>query len=99
MVHLQEETDLDILEVLLKRFRDDIVKVVELSQRQSGHNRFHLITGGPRGECRVRLACRRRSKLSPQEAATTNVDMSNYGKKLHRGQPGRNNKRRLKMNI
>ena len=79
-VQLRKEGELDILEVLLKdqswsnSIRDDIVKVVELSQRQSGHASFlsgyRWTTWRLQGE-----AClQRQRKLARQAGATTNVD-------------------------
>ena len=80
LIQLQEEAELDVLEELpsdqkrSNRKRDPIVKVVELSQRQNGQQRFRLVTGVP-GDCKVRLALLRR-KLAPEEGSATNVDTS-----------------------
>ena len=61
-VRLQEEAELEMLDGLLEysncsnSVRDHIVDVAELSQRQSGQKRCRLLTGGPCGDCKVRLA-------------------------------------------
>ena len=51
--------ELDVLEELLKaqgrssNIRDDIVKVVELSEWDNGENIFELAPGGPIGDLKV----------------------------------------------
>ena len=80
-VDLQEEAELDMLVSLLKDFcwsksiRNDVVKVVELSHRESGQRIFLLIKGGPNGDRKVRLAHSKAEAIWP-----TNVDMSDSSK-------------------
>ena len=74
------EAEMDVLEELLsdqtriKTIRDYVVKVVKLSKSQNG-------TGGPHGDCKVRLALAytEQEKPAPQEGALRNVDRSNPG--------------------
>ena len=62
LLQLQGEADLDILDGLRKDssrsngIRDDIVKVMAVSQRENGQHVFRLIIGGPKGVCKVGLA-------------------------------------------
>ena len=35
--------------------REDIIRVVERSERENGHRRFHLVAGEPDGDCRIQL--------------------------------------------
>ena len=78
---MQEEAELDMLVSLLKDFcwskgiRNDVVKVVELSHRESGQRIFLLIKGGPNCDRKVRLAHSNSEAIWP-----TNVDMSDSSK-------------------
>ena len=60
--------------------RDDIVMVVELSQRRNEQHMFHLVTGAPKDDLQGQARQQRGRTSASQEGGATNVDNSHFGK-------------------
>ena len=74
-LQLQGESGLHILEALLKHssrsrsIRDELFKVVVLSQRRTGQVRCRVIEGEPHGDCKDRLAYDKEKEKWPRGKA------------------------------